>query len=208
MTRLLFATVFPILLIAAARAGEAGQITYTIQNYPADQNGASLTGSITTDGVMGNLAAADILSWTWTVTPQGGTPFTFSSSDADARPPLIDGSVVASQSSITIGAAAPGSFNELRLFDVGPGEAESDLGYLRNGPSDTLYESDIAAATPTTVRATSTPAMGGTDPWVIAMAGSAVPEPSGAVLLSLGIAGALLCRTLHRSNRIQLRELP
>ncbi len=44
------------------------EVTYSIANYPADQNGWNLTGSIVTDGNTGLLTANDILSWTWTIT--------------------------------------------------------------------------------------------------------------------------------------------
>ena len=55
----------------APRAVQA-DITYTFQNYPADQQNYgspySITGQIVTDGTTGNLTAADILSWTVTIT--------------------------------------------------------------------------------------------------------------------------------------------
>jgi hypothetical protein len=80
------------------------------------------------------------------------------------------------------------------------------LGYIRdllNGEPQNTYSGAIinptVGSTPF-VWETTNPAMGGTDPWVIAKA-VAVPEPSGAVLVGLGIAGLLLGRTLHRSNR-------
>jgi hypothetical protein len=80
------------------------------------------------------------------------------------------------------------------------------LGYIRdllNGEPQNTYSGAIINPTvgsSTFVWETTNPAMGGTDPWVIATA-VAVPEPSGAVLVGLGIAGLLLGRTLHRSNR-------
>jgi hypothetical protein len=49
-------------LIGFSSIGHAGTITYAIQNYPADQDGANLTGFITTDGTIGDLAASDILT--------------------------------------------------------------------------------------------------------------------------------------------------
>ena len=101
MRQFLLSAAAAAMLIAPARITDAGEITYAIQNYPADQQGATLSGTITTDGVIGNLAASDILSWSWTITPAGGTPFTVTSSDAGAEA-LSVGSIVASQLAITI----------------------------------------------------------------------------------------------------------
>jgi hypothetical protein len=39
-----------------------GNITYLLKNYPADQNGHTVSGSITTDGAIGTLTASDIKS--------------------------------------------------------------------------------------------------------------------------------------------------
>ena len=76
-----FAAATVSMLIAAARTAEAGAIIYAIQNYPADQDGYTLSGTITTDGVIGGLAASDIVSWSWTISYPGESPVTFSSSD-------------------------------------------------------------------------------------------------------------------------------
>ena len=54
------ATVAFVVLLNLPRIAKA-DLSYSIQNYPTDQNGANLTGTITTDGVIGTLAASDIL---------------------------------------------------------------------------------------------------------------------------------------------------
>jgi hypothetical protein len=51
------------MLIATVHLADEGEITYAFQNYPADQQRATLSGTITTDGAIGTLAATDILSW-------------------------------------------------------------------------------------------------------------------------------------------------
>ena len=70
-----------IVLIVSANIAEAGAITYAIENYPADQEGYTFSGTITTDGVIGGLASSDIVSWSWTISYPGEPPVTFSSSD-------------------------------------------------------------------------------------------------------------------------------
>jgi hypothetical protein len=62
---------------------------------------------VSTDGVIGNLAGTDILPWTWTITPSGGTPLAVSSSDVRAEL-TIEELLVASLSSITMAAASKG----------------------------------------------------------------------------------------------------
>ena len=67
-----------IAIVMTAVISKAGQITYSLQNYATDQAGSTLTGSVTTDGNLGTLTAADIVAWTWTVSPPVGAPFTLS----------------------------------------------------------------------------------------------------------------------------------
>jgi hypothetical protein len=200
MRRMIIATASLAVLIVLPRVATAGDITYTIQNYPADQQGATLSGTITTDGVIGNLAPTDILSWMWTITYPGGTPFTLSSSDAGTQVVLL-GSIVASQSSLTIGAPAPGGFNAFDLYAPEANSSTAILSYARNSisgsPTPNIYEGSIVDESWLTYPQT----LGGLDPWVIARVASAVPEPSGVVLLSLGVAGLLLGRTSSRSIR-------
>ncbi len=127
MGRFTVAVVAFVVLLAAPCIGNAGTITYSIQNYPADQNGATLSGTITTDGAIGNLASSDILSWSWTITPAGGTPVTVTSSVAGLYNKL-DGSVVASPIEITIASPAAGSGDN--YLDLGAG-SDFGLDYYR-----------------------------------------------------------------------------
>ena len=60
--------------------------TYNIQNYPLDQNGWTLTGTITTDGTQGHLSRPpDITSWTWTITKGANTYTTTSTATGPRR---------------------------------------------------------------------------------------------------------------------------
>ena len=91
-------------------------------------------------------------------------------------------------------------------FDlVGPvGTSSAGLTYFRPavGQGDSIYNAGNGNLA-TAYWSTFNPAMGGTDPWVIGVAAASVPEPSGAVLISMGIAGLLLARTWRRSSRKQ-----
>jgi hypothetical protein len=189
MRRIVFATASIVMLIASQCIAEAGQITYSIQNYLADQQGATLSGTITTDGVIGNLAATDILSWNWTITPLGGTPYTLSSSDIGTKV-LLEGVVVASQSNITIALPTQDFVDNalaLEALNAG-GITTSYIDYLRGLPVGSPFNEYIGVTSVgADVWANFNPVMGGTNPWVIAAA-SAVPEPSSLALAGLGAA--------------------
>ena len=77
MTRIRLATA-ALAILLVPHLSQAGQITYSIQNYAADQNGSTLSGSVTTDGNLGTLTSADMVAWMWTVTPPAGPPLTLS----------------------------------------------------------------------------------------------------------------------------------
>jgi hypothetical protein len=188
--------------IAAPQLVEAGQTTYSIQNYPADQNGAALSGTITTDGVIGDLAGSDILSWSWTVTPTVGAPVTVSSSDAGAAL-FIQGSVVASQSSITIAAPADVSSLTLTVFEpsIGDFELSYERAFMPGQPELDVYEAVSTTISQQPVWETFHPAMGDTDPWVIAMAAAAVPEPSSLFLAASACACAVVLGVARNRTR-------
>jgi hypothetical protein len=192
-----------IAIVMTAGISKAGQITYSLQNYATDQAGSThsgsvttftVTGSVTTDGKLGTLTAADIVAWTWTVSPLVGAPFT-TSGVASTVSLLI---ATDTQLLLPVGQsfAVPSEF-----YLVGPdGPSSAELSYFRPsvGQGDSIY---AGGSQETGGWVTDNPAMGGTNPWVIGVAAAAVPEPSGAVLMSLGIAGLLLGRTWRRFSR-------
>jgi len=178
MRRYIIAAAAFAALLVAPHITEAGSIIYSIQNYPADQSGATLSGTITTDGIIGKLATSDILSWSWTITSPGVTAFTLSSSDTSAQA-FVDGLVVASQSNITIAASSPTAANSLGF----QGAAGAELDYFRFGTSNS-YQGFLPTGA---VWVTPSPVMGQTNPWVVAVAAQSVPEPS---CLALGCLGA------------------
>jgi hypothetical protein len=71
---------YPFLVVAALAfawtsqgACYAGPITYSIDDYPTLQNGDHVTGSITTDGTIGSIAAGNITAWSYIIKDPGGT---------------------------------------------------------------------------------------------------------------------------------------
>src|SRR5271157_5673059 len=89
-----FALAIVATLLVASGSGQArgGDITYQLVNYPEYQNGWSLSGSITTNGAIGPLISADIVSMTATVTK--GTSSMTLNSPTDSSV-VIDGTVEA-----------------------------------------------------------------------------------------------------------------
>jgi|SRR5271166_1702310 len=157
--------------------------TYNIQNYsypgaPIDQNGWTLTGTITTDGTQGFITAADITSWTWTVT-MGENKITEIGTSA-----TVYGLIMASSTDITIAppyvTGAYGLYADLLL--VGGGFA---LGWQYNiglGEWATLYSCDSAEDPYYPWNIYTGPNVGMPPPWIIA----SVPDPSTLYLLGFG----------------------
>ena len=83
---------FAVLLSGTSRSS-AGDITYSLASPFTSGNGMSDSGSITTDGNTGTLAASDILSWSWSAASNsnqfgtsGSTPAVFSVRQQSWRP--------------------------------------------------------------------------------------------------------------------------
>jgi hypothetical protein len=198
MMRIRLAAVAMVILLSADIA-EAGQVTYLLQNYPADQAGSTLTGFVTTDGKLGTLTSADIIAWSWTVTGPVGPSFTLSGVASTVS------DLVATDTQLLL-PAAQNTLGEFYL--VGPaGSSSAELTYFR--PTIASQAPGIYGASNgnlgTAYWITDNPAMGGTDPWVIGVAAASVPEPSSVMLVSLGLTGLLLARTRGRSSRKQSR---
>ncbi len=175
-------TLFVLAALALTpHAAKAGSVTYAIQNYPADQDGHTVSGSITTDGKTGLLDSTDITAWVVTIDTT-----TFRSTDPDSATAALG--VFANATGIVI----PGFGGALLL------ESDSLLG------SDQISWTRIPADADLSAYAgrlqsdflwnTFNPALGGTTLWVLA----SVPEPSSVVLVGIGafasIAYVLVCK--------------
>jgi hypothetical protein len=185
------ATAIPLMALAgialAPTEDTAATITYFIQNYPADQSGFNLTGTITTDGTTGLLNPSDILSWSVTIAGQG----TFSGGSSGV---VLNG-LEATPTQITLPLPTGNdTLSSLDLFTTG-----SDIIYSRSS-TDASYLSQFDHSL---LWQTLNPSMGnaGTNAWLIA----SVPEPSSLVLELIG-AGIVIASAMVRKTRAQRRR--
>lgn len=126
-------TVLGVLLLAPlclalmfCPAVPAASITYTLQSYPSLQSGLNLTGSITTDGTIGVLAANDIMAWSFELT----NGYQMIAYDSGTTPAALSG-LVATTTTLTLPEAGPGAFNMLSLASGN----SNNLGYERTSGS-------------------------------------------------------------------------
>ena len=194
MSRLAVLAILAVCIVGTAPVSQA-DIVYTVNNNASLQQGYTLTGTITTDGKIGDLAGSDIGAWSITAT-NGTATYTTSGTGA-----IIDGSVTASSTALTVSGVTQqidtynsftlkgddGWVYELTNFANNPGNApfsytHRSAMYQENPPYLTaflVFDSSItlpfAALT-------------------IATASAAVPEPSTVVLATIvgaiGLGGA------------------
>ncbi len=159
-------------LPTAARADRM----YNILNNPDIQNGWTLSGTITTDGTMGQIQASNILSWTWTITSGAGS-FTVSSTDPGAA--VIYGAITATRTGLLvpfygdgIGLTTQGA--GLEWVTIG-GTQLSTYAEVTSAPwGDNGWDSLIG------------PPADGSSAWLIASNPVAVPEPSPVSIAGFG----------------------
>jgi hypothetical protein len=150
--------------------------------------GHTVTGTITTDGHIGQLGPSDITSWSVTI---GGT-ITFRSTDLGAET-MIAGAVDASLTAIILAApTTSGESNTLALFGAPTGAPA--LVWDRELTSGGLSSDHYVGTTTSSFWASLDLTLGGKDPWVLA----AVPEPSSPWMAVSGISAVFACDWFRR----------
>lgn len=169
-----------LMLLALPAAVVSADMTYDLNSFAADQNGWTLTGSITTDGTIGVLAKSDFLAWTWTVT-EGSTSYTYASTDSGASLALQNGSTIMTNVTGTqiLIPLTPAHANGLALTVAGVAR----LQWINNSDGGS-YSSGLLGIS--SFWLTEKPQMGGYEPWIIAGA-LPVPEPSTLVLAGISL---------------------
>lgn len=182
----------------------AATITYQLEQHPEYQNGFTLSGSITTDGTMGQIVQGNIMSWNWSVSKGSVVMDQLSSSDLNAEAAPIG--LIASSTTLTIPEPVSGEQRSLLLCirtGIGIGGGVSNiLEWINgNGPGT----GDIYSANPQSPEFWNYGApspmelnMGdGTTFLIASVATQAVPEPASLVMMSLGVAAVVAMAWRH-----------
>jgi hypothetical protein len=188
VTRMVRSTAIPLLILAGMALTPtevgAGSITYDIVNYPSLQNGYTVSGNITTDGSTGAIPQSAITHWDITVSKGTTVEFTLtpkSSSLVNYLP------IEATTTTLTTGTGA-------LVIRTAP------FGSLINWESPPMttptYSGDLAGGL---LWATV---------WPTTNSIAVVPEPSSAVLASIGAVVAFLAYGWSRHRRLRHRPPP
>jgi hypothetical protein len=180
----------------------AGPITYTIDNHPSLQGGDTVSGTITTNGTIGNLTTADILSWSFTITAPGGAPLAAASSPPGES--FVDGDISATLTSIFFDIPPTQPLKSLLGLIIAdptsPTDPEIDWTWLpaNSNPgappaysaadiTQLFFDADLTPGAPFEIASVSAPA--------------AVPEPATLTLMIVGLGGLVGVRLARRGRR-------
>jgi hypothetical protein len=190
------ALMLAVLALLLGGVGQArAEMVYNLVDYPASENGWTVSGQITTDGTFGSIGVNDFVSESFTIS-NGSVTYTV---PIGTSHDLLN--FIASSSSLTVPI---GDFTELagdtisgskyvtlvwENIDLNPYPGYYAVVYPASGGQGTfLFEN----YNPTT----SAGSIGSNDPWVIATA--AVPEPSGMIFLVTAIGTIGFASWVHR----------
>ena len=181
-----------ILAVAALLAWvpnlSAVNITYNLQSYNAAQGGATLSGSITTDGSTGALTTSDILSWQFTITTLTDS-FAGSSTNAGAAATVTGGHVIADATQIYMPITGNTSNRSLLLKDPFTGNevfwSRYPFGdsYRARNNSTFIWNQGIAFSN----GGLALPTFGAMVIGVLAPPAAIVPEPASLTLMGISI---------------------
>jgi hypothetical protein len=122
------------LVVAISASGDQSKanIVYDLVDYPQFQNGYNISGTITTDGTIGDLITANIVSWGYTIKSGSTNVFSAASSDLNAMTYINSGAglVYATHSSISVNALNGGA--GIFLYD-GPSFGDMHYSMGQNG---------------------------------------------------------------------------
>lgn len=195
-----------LLLYSAPHFAPAGCITYDLIDYQVDlngqqqQNGWTISGTITTDGALGDLHIDDILAWSWSATPPTGPPAiseSWSHSDGFYTGLLfeVDGLFATAQS-----LSIPGDGDGLKIGDNN-GSGDVFLSWLNvNGDRDIVYQGKMGAEDGFGWYTRPSNAIWQNDYQIATLApgsNGAVPEPSSIIIWS-GLATVAVFLRFHR----------
>jgi hypothetical protein len=178
----------PLLILAATsltpREVGAASITYDVVNFPDLQNGYTVTGTITTNGATGTIPPSDITSWDITITQGNNTIEEFTTTNTTAA-----GFFFATPTSIAI----PFDFGGMVFQNA---NETNRIGWLNDVHSLSSYSATV----------NSTVLWASLREDSIGVIATAVPEPSSAVLASIGAVAVFFAYGWSRHRRAQRRQ--
>ena len=165
-----------------------GSITYNLVEYPGDENGCTLTGSITTDGTIGLISANNVVAWSYTITDTvfGNYTCTIQSGDSSSNIPYFSSvDATATQlfalqtptSEVILQSETANGISAIDWINSSSVGGEIYRGY---GPGYAL-SFNVGLGEPSWL--TVNPEMNGAQPWVIAHT-TTVPEPSSLIIFA------------------------
>ena len=181
----------------------AAAITYNLVDYPLDQGGHHLSGTITTDGTIGDLGFSDFPAGYYNFRPQFGGHITGATYQIDNDPvytvpvnniPNAFAEVKATATQIVI---VPGNTSAFQLLYNVPSVGVWGIGWQNSGSNVGPYSgSDQVSGTVWNTASTSSASghLGANSSWVIAV----VPEPTTLVLFATGLLGPVGFRPRSR----------